>query len=235
MSIKQHSGPDITEMDDLQLLSHLLNLAGLPPARANDRAHALLRTSVTLSQVLEQRPDELLHYPGLGKGAAAFLLLVSALMARYQSDVATGPPLFESAEGFYSLLLPHFQDQKTERVCVFLLDDQLRLLSAALVAQGGRAAVSCSVHRVLELAVNHRARSVVLAHNHPDGSLAFSKDDLSSTGKLYQELSLVGIPLIDHFLLAGSKVLSLRQYVLERRQMGCRFPTLRGWFPPAVL
>lgn len=234
MPIKQRSGPDVAKMDDLQLLSHLLTMAGLPPARAGDRAHALLRTHMTLAQVLGQSPSTLTHYPGLDEGAATFLLLISALMARYQSAVATGPPLLESAEQLYRLILPHFQDQETERVCVFLLDERLRLLSAALMAQGGRAAVSCSVRRVLELAVNHKARGVVLAHNHPDGSPDFSKDDLASTGKLFQELSLVGIPLIDHFLLADSRIISLRQYVLERRQMGCRFPGLQGWFPPPV-
>lgn len=234
MPIKQRSGPDVAGMDDLQLLSHLLTMAGLPPARAGDRAHALLRTHMTLARVLEQSPAALTHYPGLDEGAAAFLLLISALMSRYKSAVATGPPLLESTEQLCRLLLPHFQDQETERVYVFLLDDRLRLLSAALVAQGGRSAVSCSVRRVLELAVNHRARGVVLAHNHPDGSTDFSKDDLASTGKLFRELSLVGIPLIDHFLLADSRLVSLRRYVLERRKMGCRLPALQGWFPPAV-
>lgn len=231
MLIKQRSGPDIAEMDDLQLLSHLLNLAGLSPTRAKDRSYALLRDNITLARVLEQSPAELLRYPGLDEGAAAFLLLISALMARYQSAVATGPPFFDSAE---QLLMPYFQDRETERVCVFLLDERLRLLSAALVAQGGRAAVSCSVRRVVELAVNHRSRGVVLAHNHPDGVLAFSKDDLSSTGKLYQELSLVGIPLLDHFLLAGTQLISLRRYVLDQQEMGCRFSSLRGWFPPTL-
>lgn len=234
MPIKQRSGPDVAGMDDLQLLSHLLAMGGLSPARAGERAHALLRSHLTLSKVLRQSPSALLDYPGLDEGAASFLLLISALMTRYQSAVATGPPLLESAEQLRRSLMPHFQDQETERVCVFLLDDRLRLLSAVLVAQGGRSAVSCSVRRVLELAVNHRARGVVLAHNHPDGSLDFSKDDLASTGKLFQELSLVGIPLIDHFLLAGAQLLSLRHYVLERRQMGCRLPDLQGWFPPAV-
>lgn len=234
MLIKHRSGPDIAGMDDLQLLSHLLTMAGMSPARADDRAYALLRTHMTLAQVLEQEPSVLMRFPGLDKGSAAFLLLVSALLDRYQSAVATGPPFLESLEQFRSLLLPHFQDRETERVCVFLLDDRLRLLSAALVAQGGRSAVSCSMRRVLELAVNHRSRGVVLAHNHPDGSPDFSKDDLASTGRLFQELSLVGIPLIDHFLLAGSQIISLRQYVLERRQMGCRLPDLQGWFPPSL-
>lgn len=234
MPIKQRSGPDVAGMDDLQLLSHLLAMGGLSPARAGERAHALLRSHLTLSKVLSQSPATLLGYPGLDEGAASFLLLISALITRYQSGVATGPPLLESVEQLKSSLLPHFQDQETERVCVFLLDDQLRLLSAALVAQGGRDAVSCSVRRVLELAVNHRSRGVVLAHNHPDGSPDFSKDDLASTGKLFQELSLVGIPLIDHFLLANDQLFSLRQYVLDRRQMGCRLPDLQGWFPPTV-
>lgn len=234
MSIKQRSGPDVAGMDDLQLLTYLLTLAGLCPFRARERAGSLLHRHVKLEQVLDQSPDDLLRYPGLGESTAAFLALVSALIRRYQSDVATGPPMLESRQTLYRLILPHFHDQDTERVCVFLLDRSLRLLSAALVAQGGRATVSCSLRRVIELAVNHRASGVVLVHNHPDGTRAFSKDDLASTGQMFQALASVNIPLIDHFLLADGEILSLREYVLDRRRLGCRLPHLQGWFPPPL-
>lgn len=234
MSIKQRGGPDVAGMDDHQLLTYLLTLAGVPPFQAGERADNLLRRHLRLERVLAQSPSELLRYPGLGEGAAAFLLLVPALIRRYKSDIATGPPMLENRESLRRLLLPHFQGQETERVCVFLLDRRLRLLSAALVAQGGRAAVSCSMRRVIELAVNHRASGVVLAHNHPDGSRDFSKEDLASTGQLFQALAAVRIPLVDHFLLAGEEIFSLREYVLDRRRLGCRLPDLQGWFPPPL-
>lgn len=219
-------------MNDVQLLAHLLGMAGTDLNSARELSHALLDSYGDLGRVLAQSQQELLRYPDLSENAAVFLLFLPALMHRYSSTPARSAILPEDEDALAQMLYPHFQDQEVERVCAFFLDGHFRLLSSCMVAQGGRRAVSCSVHRVLELALNHRARGVILAHNHPDGSTDFSRNDLVSTNILAQELALVDIFLLDHYLLADGRAISLRRCAAERSVHGVYLPLPQDWFPP---
>lgn len=231
---KRKSGPAVAEMNDLQLLAHLLHLAGLGLTPARSLAHGLLDAHGTLRQVLGLPGDTLLHTPELGENAAAFLLLLPALVDRYtgQGQGAQAPivRLWEP-EDTAAFVLPHFQDSRVERVCVFCLGEDLSLRTAAQVAQGSTMEVSCSVPRILRLALTHGAKSVVLAHNHPDGSAVFSKNDLVATAIVAQALSSAGKALSDHLLLAGGQVISLRKQCREGLHRDMPFTHLFGWSP----
>ena len=231
MSAKRQQLPDITRMNDVQLLAHLLDMSGMETSAAREMSHALLDEYKDLNHVLHQPQDKLLGYPHLGESAATFLLLLPALMKRYTSTTAPAPMPLEGPLDIAQLLAPHFHGQSFERVCAFLLGDEMQPITSILVAQGGRAAVSCSLRRTMELILNHRARGVLLAHNHPDGVAAFSKSDLISTGLLTRELSLVGIPLLDHYLVADRHILSMRRYAGYLKSVGIRIPGLLQWFP----
>lgn len=232
MAVNPSEVRDIIRMNDVQLLTHLLTLAGTAPARAGRLARSLLAPDRSLEQVLALPQDTLMKHPGLGEGPAAFLLLLPALIRRYSSAQASQSIRLEDRSDLERLLLPHFSGQSVERVYAFYLDRDLNLLTGALAAQGGSAAVSCSVRRVLELALRHRAKGVILAHNHPDGSPVFSKSDLLSTSVLFQELALVDVLLLDHYLLAGDRIISLKELSLERKAPPFPFPLPAAWFPP---
>ena len=231
VAVKRHEAPDVTRMNDVQLLAHLLDMAGLETTAAREASHSLLDAHEELESVLRQPKKVLLNHPLLGENAAAFLLLLPAMMERYTSTTATTTVALESKEDLVRLLAPHFSHQGFERLCAFLLGDGFQPITSITVAQGGRSAVSCSTRRVLELALNHRAHGVILAHNHPDGVPSFSKTDLVSTNILMQELKLIGVPLVDHYLLADGRIVSMRQYTDYLRSMGLLMPHFLDWFP----
>ena len=231
MAVKKKTGPDIPGMSDGQLLAHLLGLAGMDSADAQAASRSLLAAHGKLERVLAQPKEELLAHPHLGENAAAFLLLLPALIFRYTNAAATAPTPLRSREDLAQMLAPYFKDQRVERVCAFLLGDEFRLITVVTVAQGGRSSVSCSTYQLLELVLNHRAKGVILAHNHPDGIPTFSKSDLISTNTLLQELELIGVPLVDHYLLAGGHIISLRQYLDSLPSMGCLPPISLDQFP----
>lgn len=49
-------------------------------------------------------------------------------------------------------------------------------------------------------ALSDRASAIIVAHNHPTGSLEFSATDLEVTGQLKSAGSVVGIALLDHII-----------------------------------
>jgi len=56
-----------------------------------------------------------------------------------------------------------------------------------------------------------RAASVILAHNHPSGTLEPSAEDLALTRRLQKTGELLGIKVLDHLILGPEGYASMRQ------------------------
>ncbi len=62
--------------------------------------------------------------------------------------------------------------------------------------------------QVVKEALLHKARSVVLAHNHPGNSLRPTASDLSLTKALVDALKMVSVRVLDHIVIAGDQYVS---------------------------
>ncbi len=61
---------------------------------------------------------------------------------------------------------------------------------------------------VVEAAVRHKAASVILAHNHPAGTVRPSNHDHTITKRLVQALGGLDIKVVDHVIVAGDQYYS---------------------------
>ena len=53
----------------------------------------------------------------------------------------------------------------------------------------------------MEKVIHHRAKSVILSHNHPSGSVIPSRADIEVTLKLKKVLDILEIRLLDHIII----------------------------------
>ncbi|RLM51887.1 hypothetical protein DVK02_16725, partial [Halobellus sp. Atlit-31R] len=65
---------------------------------------------------------------------------------------------------------------------------------------------------VVKAALRRNAAGVILAHNHPSGVPEPSEADLRLTSSLVQALALVDIRVLDHFVVAGTRVHSFAEH-----------------------
>jgi len=92
-----------------------------------------------------------------------------------------------------------------------LLDSQNRLLAADELFRGTLAQTSVYPREVVKAALSRNAAAVIFAHNHPSGVAEPSRADELLTQSLKQALSLVDIRTLDHFIVAGQRVVSLAE------------------------
>jgi DNA repair protein RadC len=59
--------------------------------------------------------------------------------------------------------------------------------------------------------ISDRAASVILAHNHPSGTLEASAEDIALTRRLVKAGELLGIRVLDHLIVTATGFLSLKQ------------------------
>ena len=89
------------------------------------------------------------------------------------------------------------------------LDGRNGLKSARRIAQGGMHACALTTRDVLAPALRDAASAIVLVHNHPSGDPRPSPEDVSMTRAVASACEVVGVPLLDHVVVARGGAASL--------------------------
>ena len=92
-----------------------------------------------------------------------------------------------------------------------LLDARQRVLDVIGVAIGSLSSVDVHPRELFRDAVRRGAHSVILAHNHPSGSSTPSDADIKLTERMKRVGDMMGIPVLDHIVVAPSEHTSLAQ------------------------
>ncbi|BFO29862.1 DNA repair protein RadC [Salmonella enterica] len=94
---------------------------------------------------------------------------------------------------------------------VVLLDNQNRVLVWCELFQGSVNETPIYPREVVKLALQHNAAAIILVHNHPSGSTEVSAQDRHITQRLQQALELIDIRVLDHFIVAGDRTVSMAE------------------------
>ncbi len=109
------------------------------------------------------------------------------------------------------LLLGGLRAALREEVWVLMLDARHRPISCATVAVGGINSSRLAPRDVLAPALRAGSAALVVAHNHPSGDPAPSRADRVVTEALRSASALVGIPMLDHIIVAARAHHSFRE------------------------
>ncbi|HNB22737.1 MAG TPA: JAB domain-containing protein, partial [Candidatus Melainabacteria bacterium] len=60
-------------------------------------------------------------------------------------------------------------------------------------------------------AILSNSYAILVAHNHPGGSLTPSREDLETTEQLVSAGKLLGVPVVDHVIVAAGGIHSIRE------------------------
>lgn len=108
-------------------------------------------------------------------------------------------------------LVAQYHGLWVERFYLLCLDGRGRLLERVLLQEGTAEGALFSLRRMLAEAIRTGARALVISHNHPGLTLRPSAEDIACTRDALRALTAVGIPLLDHVIVAGHQAVSLRQ------------------------
>jgi DNA repair protein RadC len=197
-----------------RVLSTLLAYAGVAGDPAAT-ARRLLRRFGTLGAVLRATPREL---EAQGQLAPGVVEVVHAVLAVHRAAIRERLPerlQIADEEALIDFLEDELRHRPDEAVLGLFLDADLRLVAIEVVAVGGVSHCPLSVREVAGRCFAHGASALILAHNHPSGSLAPSDLDVATTRRLQQTLSELDVDLLDH-VIVGRGVYSI-VHEMERR------------------
>ena len=101
--------------------------------------------------------------------------------------------------------------QKKEHFVVFFLDTRNQEIKREIVSIGTLNYNLVHPREVFEPAVRNLAASVIVAHNHPSGTMEPSDEDLSLTKRLTQAGKILGIEVLDHVIVGRDGFMSFKE------------------------
>jgi len=99
-------------------------------------------------------------------------------------------------------LLAH---EPVEYFVMLCLDNRNRLIAEETLSHGTVDQTPVYVREVINSALKHHAKAVILVHNHPSGEREPSRADIDMTAELKAALVLVTVTLHDHLIVAGQQ------------------------------
>jgi DNA repair protein RadC len=112
------------------------------------------------------------------------------------------------------LLRENSLSRKKEHFWTIGLNNENVIQYIELVALGSTNEAVLKPMEVYRLAVLKNSVKVILCHNHPSGNIKPSSDDIHLTNKLKEGGKLLGIEVLDHFIINESEYLSMKEQKL---------------------
>jgi len=198
-------------LSDAELLAVFLRV-GVAGKNAVDLGRDLIGRFGSLGQLFSASLEEFSAVHGLGPAKFAQFQAVLELARRaIAEELRTGQALGSPAAVREYLQLS-LARQPHECFVVLFLDVRNRLIRAEEMFRGTLTHTSVHPREVVKAALAHNAAAVILAHNHPSGSVDPSAADRQLTRALREALGLVEVALLDHFIVAGHRVHSFSEH-----------------------
>lgn len=171
----------------------------MPSERAWQVASALANRYGTLYVMAAASESDLLDVPGMNPHSIAALRLLAAIHSRRTVDRFKKGRAYTERQ-IRELLRALFLGRRYETLICLSFDKEGKFIATDTVGDGTINLLDIAPRRVLDAAVERRAKSVIIAHNHPKGAADISRDDRAATDRVRSVLEAAGISLVDHYL-----------------------------------
>lgn len=119
--------------------------------------------------------------------------------------------VFASPDAVKNYLQLHLARKPREEFAVMFLDAQNRLIELSVMFRGTLTQTSVYPREVVLEALQRGAAAVILAHNHPSGTVQPSRADEALTQTIKAALALVDVRVLDHIIVAPGQALSMAE------------------------
>lgn len=190
-------------MDDVTLV------AGVLGAQARARAARALASTGGVADLARCSRSELAEL--LGDRRAARRLQAAFALGERRFLVERRPPtvLASSADVAAWAAGRRLVGLEHEELWLLALDGRGGLRGARCIGRGGLHGLGVRASDVLRVALRLAASAFVLVHNHPSGDATASSEDIAFTAKVTEAADVVGLPLVDHVVVARGGFMSV--------------------------
>ncbi|MFP4033480.1 MAG: RadC family protein [Desulfococcaceae bacterium] len=156
---------------------------------------------------MEKLMEELMAVKGVGPAKAA---VVTAALEFARRRIRPEGERIRSPSDVLPLIR-HIADRKQEHLLAITLNGANEVIAVRVITVGLLNRTQVHPREVFADAVADRAAALILAHNHPSGSVEPSADDRAVTRRIHEAGEVLGISLLDHLIFARRGYFSFKE------------------------
>lgn len=160
-----------------------------------------------LSQLSVQ---ELMRFKGIGEAKAISIATALEIGNRKSQQSVLERQQISASKDVFDILNPHLADLPTEEFWVIYLNHQNKILYKTCLFRGGISSSVVDVRVIFKTALEYFSTQIIVAHNHPAGSLKPSRQDIEITKKIKDAGQLLNIELLDHLIITQNNYYSFK-------------------------
>lgn len=196
-------------LSNAELMAILINSGNKDESSVTVCRHILNVYRNNLDMLGRVSVQGLKRYKGIGDAKAATILAALELGRRRDEFIPEQAVIITNPDEAYTLMRPVFADLAHEEFWVVFLSNSKAVISKEMISIGGQTGTVADARIIFRAALEHRAASIILFHNHPSGNLKPSKADLELTRKLVYAGDLLDIRVDDHLIMTNKSFSSI--------------------------
>ena len=149
-----------------------------------------------------------MRFKGIGEAKAVTIAAALEVGRRRRMEDTSKITKIKSSHDVFELLYPLIGELPHEEFWIVYLNNSNKVVQKAQLSKGGITGTLVDVRLVLKQALELGAVGIILAHNHPSGTLEPSTADKQITQKLKMATEALDIKILDHLILTQREYLS---------------------------
>jgi DNA repair protein RadC len=188
-------------LSDAELVAILIGSGNREESAVALCKRVLASTDNNLSELGKLSIKQLMEFKGIGEAKAITIIAALELGRRRRGEEALEKKKITSSASVFELLQPIIGELQHEEFWIIYLNNSNKVIQKNQLSKGGITGTLVDVRLVLKNALEVGATGIILAHNHPSGTLKPSEADKQITQKLKVAAQSLDIKVLDHLII----------------------------------
>ena len=187
-------------LSDAELIAILIGSGNKDESAVALSQRILASADFNLSELGKRTIKQLMEFKGIGEAKAISIAAAMELGRRRRGEEALEKNKITSSVSVFELMQPIIGELPHEEFWIIYTNNSNKVIQKQLLSKGGITGTLVDVRLVLKNALEFGATGLILAHNHPSGTLKPSEADKQLTQKLKIASQSLDIKVLDHLI-----------------------------------
>lgn len=190
-----------TALSDAELIAILISSGSREESAVSLSQRILASAENNLNQLGKLTIKDLMQFKGIGEAKAITIAAALELGRRRRAGEALNQNKITSSQSVFELMQPVIGELPHEEFWIVYLNNSNKVLQTSQLSKGGITGTLVDVRLAFKNALQLGAVAIILAHNHPSGTLKPSQPDIKLTQKLKTAGESLDIKVLDHLII----------------------------------
>jgi DNA repair protein RadC len=195
-------------LSDAELIAILIGSGSRNESAVELSKRILASVNNNLNELGRLSIKQLMAFKGIGVAKAVTIAAALEMGRRRRGEEAQKIIKIQSSKSVFELLQPIIGELEHEEFWIVYLNNSNKVLHRAQLSKGGITGTLVDVRLVMKQALELGAVALILAHNHPSGTLKPSAADKQITQKLKTAAEVLDIKVLDHLIITQKEYFS---------------------------